>query len=186
MKSIALNLLTALALAVPAFAAEKDHKHEKKDAGPNGGRVITAVEPHLEFLVTKDRKVEITALTEDLKTAKLSGQVIAVTAGDRSNPTKLEFKEDGGKLKRITFIVDARDADVLGDEPIWHNGSVIGWVTSGGYAHYVDRSLAQGYVPKELAADGAASFEIEILGERRPARIQAEPLFDPEGARMRG
>ncbi len=74
---------------------------------------------------------------------------------------------------------------MLGDEPIWHGGKVVGWVTSGGYAHYVDRSLAQGYVPKELAADGA-DFQIEILGELRGARLQPEPLFDPEGARMRG
>ena len=95
-------------------------------------------------------------------------------------------KEDGGKLRRVTFIVEATDADVLGDEPIWHDGKVIGWVTSGGYAHYIDRSLAQGYVPKELAADGAGGFEIEILGERHKAKIQSEPLFDPEGARMRG
>jgi hypothetical protein len=55
---------------------------------------------------------------------------------------------------------------------------VIGWVTSGGYAHYVDRSLAQGYIPRELAGNGSA-FEIEILGERRAARLQPEPLFDP-------
>jgi dimethylglycine dehydrogenase len=96
-----------------------------------------------------------------------------------------EEQASGGKLKRVTFVVDAKDADVLGDEPIWHAGKVVGWVTSGGYAHYVDRSLAQGYVPKELAADGAA-FEIEIIGERRPATIQHTPLFDPEGARMRG
>lgn len=113
MKSIALNLLTALALAVPAFAAEKDHKHdEKKAVGPNGGRVITAVEPHLEFLVTKDRKVEITALTEDLKAAKLSGQVIAVTAGDRAKPTKLEFKEDGGKLVSSNALPEGNDYPV--------------------------------------------------------------------------
>ena len=113
MKSIALKLLTALALAVPAFAAEKDHKHdEKKAAGPNGGKVITAVEPHLEFLVTKDRKVEITALTEDLKAAKLSGQVIAVTAGDRSKPTKLEFKEDGGKLVSSNALPEGNDFPV--------------------------------------------------------------------------
>ena len=115
MKSIALNLLTALALTIPAFAAEKDkhdHKHEKKTAGPNGGMVITAVEPHLEFFVTKDRKVEITALTEDLKPAKLSGQVIAVTAGDRSKPTKLEFKEDGGKLVSSNALPEGNDFPV--------------------------------------------------------------------------
>ncbi len=112
MKSIALKLLTILALAVPAFAAEKEHKHEKKEAGPSGGRVITAVEPHLEFFVTKDRKVEITALTDDLKAAKLSGQVIAVTAGDRSKPTKLEFKEDGGKLVSSNTLPAGNDYPV--------------------------------------------------------------------------
>jgi dimethylglycine dehydrogenase len=95
-------------------------------------------------------------------------------------------KEDGGKLRRVTFVVEAADADVLGDEPIWRAGKVIGWVTSGGYAHFVDRSLAQGYIPREFATNGSGGFEIEILGEKRPARIQAEPLFDPEGARMRG
>ena len=112
MKSIALKLLTALALAVPAFAAEKEHSHEKKDPGPNGGRVITAVEPHLEFLVTKDRKVEITALTEALKPGKLSGQVIAVTGGDRSKPTKLEFKEEGGKLVSSNALPEGNDFPV--------------------------------------------------------------------------
>jgi dimethylglycine dehydrogenase len=74
----------------------------------------------------------------------------------------------------------------LGDEPIWHQGKVIGWVTSGGYGHCVDLSLAQGYVPKELATDGTAgAFEIEILGERRPATILFDPPFDPQGLRMR-
>ncbi len=89
-------------------------------------------------------------------------------------------------LRRVSFAVEATDADVLGDEPIWHDGRVIGWVTSGGYGHYVERSLAQGYVPKALAGETAAGrFEIEILGERRKATILAAPLFDPEGARMR-
>jgi hypothetical protein len=112
MKSIALKFLAAFALTVPAFAAEKEHKHEKKEAGPNGGRVITAVEPHLEFLVTKERKVQITALTDDLKPTKLGGQVIAVTAGDRSKPTKLEFKEDGGKLVSVNALPEGNDYPV--------------------------------------------------------------------------
>src|ERR1051325_4989206 len=53
----------------------------------------------------------------------------------------LADKASGGKRRRVTFPVDALDADVLGDEPIWHNGEVVGWITSGGYGHYVDRSL---------------------------------------------
>ena len=31
-----------------------------------------------------------------------------------------------------------------------------------------------------------AEFEIEILGEMRPATLITEPLFDPQGERMRG
>ncbi|TIM31892.1 MAG: FAD-dependent oxidoreductase [Mesorhizobium sp.] len=139
---------------------------------------------------------------------------------------------EGPKLRRVSFIVDAADADVMGDEPIWAKvggkdygtvekphgfgaarfdtdgkevrGSsaaegasavrgivdgdwrVVGWVTSGGYAHYIQESMAQGYVPAALAADESAGlFEIEILGSRRPARINVEPPFDPSGEKMR-
>ncbi|RWP67292.1 FAD-dependent oxidoreductase [Mesorhizobium sp.] len=139
---------------------------------------------------------------------------------------------EGPKLRRVSFIVDAADADVMGDEPIWAKvggkdfgtvekphgygaprfdtsgkevrGSraaegasavrgivdgdwrVVGWITSGGYAHYVQKSMAQGYVPAALAENESAGlFEIEILGHRRPARINVEPPFDPSGEKMR-
>ena len=39
---------------------------------------------------------------------------------------------------------------MIGDEPIWHDGDVVGWVTSGGYAHHSQASVALGYVPAEL------------------------------------
>ena len=140
-------------------------------------------------------------------------------------------RADGPKLRRVSFVVDALDADVMGDEPVWAKVStdhgtvekphgfgaprfdesgkeargsraatgasavrgivdgewrVVGWITSGGYAHHVGKSMAQGYVPAALAEDESAGlFEIEILGHRRPARINAEPLFDPAGEKMR-
>ena len=96
----------------------------------------------------------------------------------------MEEKRTGGKLRRVSMIVDAADADVLGDEPIWHKGKVVGWVTSGGFGHFVNQSLAQGYLPTELVKPGV-QLEIEILGERRPARLQMDPPFDPEAKRMR-
>lgn len=95
-------------------------------------------------------------------------------------------KQTGGKLSRISMVVDATNADVVGDEPIWHNGKVVGWVTSGGYGHHVDKSLAQGYVPRGLAQElGTGAFKIEILGELVSATIITEPLFDPKAERMR-
>lgn len=127
------------------------------------------------------------------------------------------------KLRRVSLIVEADTADVMGDEPIWarvgdidydtigvphgygalrfdeagaalpvpdpsRDGDwrVVGWVTSGGYAHYVQHSMAQGYIPAALAEQGDVGlFEVEILGERRAARIALEPPFDPDGSRMR-
>jgi len=48
---------------------------------------------------------------------------------------------------------------------------VIGWVTSGGYGHFVKASLAQGYIPAELAEnENEGLFEIEILGIRHYPR----------------
>ena len=84
-----------------------------------------------------------------------------------------------------TFVVEADDADVWADEPIWKDDEVVGFVTSGGYAHFVEKSVALGLIPKAMA-DQDAAFEIEILGSRRPARLITEALLDPEGARMRG
>ncbi|HTT01997.1 MAG TPA: FAD-dependent oxidoreductase [Steroidobacteraceae bacterium] len=96
----------------------------------------------------------------------------------------LAEKESGGTLRLVAFAVAARDADASGDEPIWHDGKVVGWVTSGGYGHTTQSSLALGYVPRALA-QADSGFEIEIIGERLPAqRLRAAP-YDPDGARMR-
>jgi len=97
----------------------------------------------------------------------------------------LEEKKSGGALRLTAFTVDAGDADALGDEPIWHDGKVVGWVTSGAYGHSVGQSLALGYIPANLA-NADSGFEIEIIGERRKATRRAAPAVDPTGSRMRG
>jgi dimethylglycine dehydrogenase len=83
-----------------------------------------------------------------------------------------------------TFAVDATDADAAGYEPIWRGDERVGFVTSGGYGHRTEQSLAMGYVETETA-DAGAEFEISILGERRPARLLAEAAYDPCGERAR-
>jgi energy-coupling factor transporter ATP-binding protein EcfA2 len=80
--------------------------------------------------------------------------------------------------------IDARDADAVGDEPVWHGNTVVGWVTSGGFGHCVNRSIALAYIPAPLA-EHTDGFEVEILGERRRAQRVAHALYDPSGERMR-
>jgi dimethylglycine dehydrogenase len=99
-----------------------------------------------------------------------------------------EMKAGGPKRKLVMFKVDVdpqAPADVIGDEPVFHDGKVVGWITSGGYAHYSGVSLALGYIPAELAHEGTKGFEIEIIGKMRPATLQLEPVLDPSGSRMR-
>ncbi|SFN36879.1 dimethylglycine dehydrogenase [Roseovarius lutimaris] len=91
----------------------------------------------------------------------------------------------GAKRKLVAFEVNAEDADVNGYEPIWIDDAVRGFCTSGGYSHHARKSIALGLIPAEQAKAGLA-VEIEILGKRYPAKLITEPLFDADGARMRG
>ncbi len=96
----------------------------------------------------------------------------------------LRDREHDPARRLVTFVVDAADADAIGDEPVWHDGAVVGWITSGGFGHCVGKSIALGYIPTALAT-ATTGFEIEILGERRRASIAPAPLHDPAGERMR-
>jgi dimethylglycine dehydrogenase len=80
--------------------------------------------------------------------------------------------------------VAALDAEVIGYESIMKDGAAVGYVTSGAFGHCIGKSLAAGYVPSVLARDGAR-FEIDILGEMRSATVRLEPLYDPQGQKLR-
>jgi len=97
----------------------------------------------------------------------------------------LAQREEGVSRKLCTFEVEAKDADVVAWEPIWHAGEVVGYVTSGGYSHHAQKSIAFGFVPIELVAEDL-QVEIEILGEMIPARLYSVPLFDPQNEYLRG
>ncbi len=110
------------------------------------------------------------------------GHFVKLDKGDFiGREAALAAQEKGAERKLTAFTIDTEDADAVGDEPIWVNGEVVGWVTSGGYAHWSQASCALGYVP----VDAAGTFEIEILGKKRLATPLDEPLFDPSGSKMR-
>jgi len=91
----------------------------------------------------------------------------------------------GAQRRFVVMEVADADADVVGYESIMKDGAAVGYVTSGAYGHCVGKSLAAGYVPSALAREGAR-FEIDILGEMRAATVHLEPLYDPQGLRLRG
>jgi len=91
----------------------KEHSHEKKVAGPNGGRLITSVKPHLEFFVTKDRKVKITAVDDHNKVIAITEQTVKVSGGSRSNPVRLEFEKNGGALISSNVFLQGKKIPVI-------------------------------------------------------------------------
>lgn len=96
----------------------------------------------------------------------------------------LAERDNGPQRRFVVMEVEARDADVVGYESIMKESKAVGYVTSGAYGHCVDRSLAAGYVPAALARDGER-FEIDILGNLCAATVRLQPLYDPEGLRLR-
>jgi dimethylglycine dehydrogenase len=83
------------------------------------------------------------------------------------------------------FEVAAKDADVVAYEPIFVGEKVVGFCTSGGYSHHLGKSIAMGFLPRDMAKAGA-KVQIEILGDMCDAVVVTEPEFDPDGARLRG
>ncbi|WP_371223848.1 GcvT family protein [Roseovarius sp. 2305UL8-3] len=94
-------------------------------------------------------------------------------------------RAEGSARQLVSFEVAAKDADPHGYEPVWIDGSVQGFVTSGGYSHHTGKSIALALIPRERAKEGLQA-EIEILGEMCSATLITAPLFDPDGTRMRG
>lgn len=91
----------------------------------------------------------------------------------------------GPRERFVPLIVDATDADAAAVSIVYRGKEVVGLVTSGGYGYRLDCSIALAYVRTDLAVEGT-ELEIEILGERRRARVGREPLYDPENMRLKG
>jgi dimethylglycine dehydrogenase len=96
----------------------------------------------------------------------------------------LERKNKGVATKLVYLSVDAKDADVLGNEPVYDGDRVIGVTTGGAYGYAVQQSIAFAYVEPNYTEPGS-EVRINILGDRRSATVLPEPLYDPGSTRLR-
>ena len=102
-RSTFLAALFLSALIQPGWAGKDDkahnhdHHHASK-AGPNGGKVLHEVHPHAELLVTRDRKLQITFLTEKGKATAPGEQTVTVICGKRTRPTRMRFSRKGNSF----------------------------------------------------------------------------------------
>lgn len=84
----------------------------------------------------------------------------------------------------VTLEVDAKDADCSGYEPIWADGALVGYVTSGGYGPCVGKSLAIAMVDRAHATEGTV-LSTHIIGEECRAVVIAGSPYDSQGRAMR-
>jgi dimethylglycine dehydrogenase len=96
----------------------------------------------------------------------------------------LAEREEGPRFALACLLVEDAGADAHGHEPVYAGGDTpVAYVASGGYGHTLDASIALAYLPAELAAPGTG-LEVGLLGERRPARVAEQPLYDPANERL--
>jgi dimethylglycine dehydrogenase len=126
-----------------------------------------------------DINTEVTPLEAGLE------RFVAFDKGDFvGRDALLRQRRDGVRKRLATLDVDALDADCWGNEAVWAGDRVVGITTSGGYGYWLGRSFAVAYLDAGLATPGVR-LAVEILGDRRPAVVLAEPPFDPENRRPR-
>jgi glycine cleavage system T protein len=96
----------------------------------------------------------------------------------------LKAREAQAATRLACLLLDEPHSVALGSEPVRIGGEVSGRITSGGFGYAVGKSIAYAYVP--ASAITGTAVEVEIFGSWVPGQIAEEPLFDPQGARVRG
>ena len=105
----------------------------------------------------------------------------------------LEVQRDQPLKKRLVgFVVDGIGSDdviLLGRETVFRDGKAVGWLTSAGWGYTIDANVGYGYVRDAAGVSDAmlesGRYELQVAGERVPARLVRGPLVDPDNARIR-
>jgi dimethylglycine dehydrogenase len=96
-----------------------------------------------------------------------------------------KWRAKGFSNKLVTMeIQGVTDADVLGNNPIYNNGKVVGRATGGDFGFRLNKSLALGMVKPELAKAGQ-KLEIDILGKMHKVSVIEDSPYDSENKLLR-
>ncbi len=101
----------------------------------------------------------------------------------------LKQKEEGVKKRMVQFILEDPEPLMYHNEPIWRDSVIVGYITSGMFAHTIGRSVGMGYVNHEKGATPdfvkSGNYEIEIACKRYTAQASLQPSYDPRNERIR-
>ena len=98
----------------------------------------------------------------------------------------LKQREAGPTKQLLQFRLLDPQPLVYHNEPIWHEDTLVGYVTSGAYGHTLGGAIGLGYVDTAKVPDASeGGFSIEVAGERVPAEASVRPMYDPGNRRIR-
>jgi aminomethyltransferase len=93
-------------------------------------------------------------------------------------------RERGLRNKLVGFVM--QDGRVPDDgDPVVVGSNPIGRVTSARLSPTIGKGFGLAWVPVEMAQEGS-KIEIFIDGKSWPAEVTLQPIYDPDGARLRG
>lgn len=111
--------------------------------------------------------------------------VVCRDKGDFVGREALLVRDAGQRSRAGAYLaIDADGADCLGDEAVFAGDAIVGVVSSGGYGYRTGASYAFAWLDPAHAAPGTR-LDVQILGERRPAVVLAEPAYDPKNERLK-
>jgi glycine cleavage system aminomethyltransferase T/glycine/D-amino acid oxidase-like deaminating enzyme len=113
-----------------------------------------------------------------------AGVAFAVSAkkDDFIGKPALDAADEPQKALR-SIVFDDPTAVVLGKEPVSVDGAVAGYITSAGYSATIGRSIAYAWLPASV--DVGAAVSVGYLDRTYTATVHAEPVVDPEMAKIR-
>ncbi|MCA8878858.1 MAG: FAD-dependent oxidoreductase [Rhodobacteraceae bacterium] len=98
---------------------------------------------------------------------------------------KAAMQAKGIRSLCVTCLVDGpEDADPWGREALYHDGKLVGRLTSGGYSVAFGKSIGMGYVRPDLAEVGT-ELQVKMFDKLWPAKVVVDSPYDPENARIR-
>ena len=101
----------------------------------------------------------------------------------------IEAQRADGVRKLLASFTTQPGFVLLGRETIYRDDERVGWLTSGGFGYTIDRSIGLGYVRRASGVTAqwvlAGNYELEVEGERVPAHVSLQPLYDPTNSRVR-
>ena len=113
------------------------------------------------------------------------GFAVRMQKGDFVGRDRLRERRAQGQTRKLCCMtLNAHDAVVMGKEPIMDGNRVLGYVTSANYGHSIGRGIVYGYLPTSHAEVGTR-VDVIYFGERLPATVAKEPLYDPSGRKMK-